>query len=124
MFLKTKHRNGLLTLFLACVQACATWNVQREPPAVVLTEERKDVRLTLVDGSQHALSVALVEGDSVVGVRVRPAPGRRNTVAFALADVQRVEIAEYSHKPLWIGIGVLAGIFLGGFFLLGAMGVN
>ena len=105
----------LLVLPLCALTACATWKVQLAPPAEALaaSDGSKLVRLTLADGTQHTMNLARVEGDSIVGVRTRPTPGRRNAMSFPLANVRRVEVAETSSaRTQGLILGIAAGTFI------------
>ena len=108
---RTPYR--LVATILCAITACATWKPLPYPPADVLSEPRKHVRLTLADSTQHAVDLARIEGDSVVGVRPRPTPTRLNRVAFPLADVSRIEVSESDSRRtlLWIA-GVSVGILI------------
>jgi hypothetical protein len=105
------HR--LLALALCTLTACATWKAQSVLPAETLSTSRKLVRLTLADGTQHTMSLARVEGDSIVGVHPRPTRTGRNAMSYPLSEVREVEVAEISSgRTAGLVGGVLAGAYI------------
>ena len=105
-------------LALALVTACSSWQVQQAPPAQVLATSHSEVRLRMSDGSVHTIHATRIvrgaaDGDQVIGFRPRSTP-TAPPVAFAVANIQQIEIQE-------MNVGASLGMVLVGFLAIGAI---
>jgi hypothetical protein len=89
------------------LSACYDWAVQRQPVGEIVTQERIDhVRITTADGAVRDLTHSRISQDSLFGV---PSGGDGPVLAFALADIRKVEVRQ--EQPLrTIGLIVVAGM--------------
>jgi hypothetical protein len=101
---------------LALMAACRTWRAEPLPamgsPARAIGGH---VRATRADGIRVELTRARVVGDSLRGEpRGRAAGGQRSETAVPLDGLRQLEVRRVSAaRTTWLGIGVLASVFLG-----------
>lgn len=105
----------VLLVLLALSAACRTWRTEALP--VRGAPDRAiggHVRATRADGIQVELNRVRVTGDTLRGEPRRGEAGEHGSeTAIPLDALRRLEVRRVSAaRTVWLGVGVLAGVFL------------
>jgi hypothetical protein len=110
-------------LFLFQLSGCASWSVQSQPPAKVLTQKSYGVvRLTLSEGNQVQVFEPWVADDSLRGYTGGPPAERHSRLtSIALSDVRELEIRSVdTGRTVLLVAGIGATVLLvGALFVAG-----
>lgn len=94
-------RRSLAVVLCAAVTACHTWEAS---PSAMQQNNLKDsrIRVHTTNGARLEMTVAQLDPDSLIG------RDRGNRVAVAVADIRRVDTAQFSSDRT--AVAVVAGI--------------
>jgi hypothetical protein len=101
--------------FLFQVSGCASWSVQKAPPAQVLTQKSYNVvRLTLSDGNRVQVFEPRLAADSLRGYTGGASAERQSRpISVALSDIRDLEIWRFdTGKTVLLAAGIGATIVL------------
>ena len=102
-----RFRRSTAVLLCGAVTACHTW---QPSPSAIQQNDLKDsrVRVHMTNGARLEMRVARLDPDSLIG------RDRGNRVAVALADIQRVDTAQFSSDGTAVAVvvGVVAALGL------------